>query len=267
MEEKWQEIKEKIQDAELVLVGLGEDCQYDWDALLQDSRYQEIEKETGDREQYVWIAPFLQKMILRRGREERWDTAYRILRNVLAGKNYFIVSLCMDDYLYGAGFDEAKVVSPCGGFRMMQCNKNCAGELSDMPEEAYEAVLRYYRGELPLSVLEEPVCRLCGEKLRFNQLGVERYAQEGYLEQWNSYTKWLQGTVNKRLCILELGAGMAYPGIIRFPFEKIAYYNQKAFLYRVHSQLYQLEEKIADRSRGIAENPIDFLLELEEDSI
>lgn len=262
MDIKWEEFRKKIQDAELVLVGIGEACQYDWNALLQDGRYQEIEKETEGDERYVWIAPFLQKMVLRRGRDERWDRAYQNLREMLSGKNYFIVSLCMDDYLYGAGFDESKIVSPCGGFRMMQCNKNCAGKLSDMPEKDYEAVLRYYRGEEPLASLEEPVCELCGEKLRFNQLGVERYAQEGYLEQWNRYTKWLQGTVNKKLCILELGAGMAYPGIVRFPFEKVAYYNQKAFMYRVHPHLFQLGEEIADRGQAVADDPIDFLLKL-----
>lgn len=264
MDTNWKDLRERIQDAELVLVGLGEECQYDWDVLLQDSRYQEIERETEGDEQYVWIAPFLQKMILRRGREKRWDRAYHVLKKLLEGKNYFLVSLCMDDYVYGAGFDEAKVAAPCGGFRMMQCDKNCAGKLFPMPEESYEAVMRYYRGETPLSALEEPVCSLCGEKLRFNQLGVERYAQEGYLENWNSYTKWLQGTVNKKLCVLELGVGMAYPGIVRFPFEKIVYYNQKAFLYRVHPHLYQTGEEIADRSRGIAENPIEFLLTLEK---
>ncbi len=262
MDIKWVELRKKIQEAELVLVGIGEECQYDWSALLQDGRYQEIEKETEGDERYAWIVPFLQKMILRRGRDERWDRAYQTLREMLFGKNYFIVSLCLDDYLYGAGFDDSKIVSPCGGFRMMQCNKNCAGKLSDMPEKDYEAVLRYYRGEEPLVSLEEPVCELCGEKLRFNQLGVERYAQEGYLEQWNRYTKWLQGTVNKKLCILELGAGMAYPGIVRFPFEKVAYYNQKAFMYRVHPHLFQLGEEIADRGQAVADDPIDFLLKL-----
>lgn len=262
MDIKWVELRKKIQEAELVLVGIGEECQYDWSALLQDGRYQEIEKETECDERYAWIVPFLQKMILQRGRDERWDRAYQTLREMLFGKNYFIVSLCLDDYLYGAGFDESKIVSPCGGFRMMQCNKNCAGKLSDMPEKDYEAVLRYYRGEEALVSLEEPICELCGEKLRFNQLGVERYAQEGYLEQWNRYTKWLQGTVNKELCILELGAGMAYPGIVRFPFEKVAYYNQKAFMYRVHPHLFQLGEEIADRGQAVADDPIDFLLKL-----
>lgn len=113
--------------------------------------------------------------------------------------------------------------------------------------------------ELPLDALKEPRCEKCGGRLRFNQVGVSRYAQEGYLEQWNVYTKWLQGTVNKRLCMVELGAGMAYPGIIRFPFEKMVLYNRKAFLYRVHPLLYQLGEEVGERGLGIAEDPVDFL--------
>lgn len=259
MEIQLQEIREKIQDAELILVGIGEGFQYGWGALLQDERYQEIEREIGDDGQYVWIVPFLQKMVLRQEREDRWTRAYQALKELLRGKNYFVVSLCIDDYLYGAGLDEKRLVTPCGGFRRMQCERNCAGELSKIHEETYEAVLRYYAGEQPLAELKEPVCEKCGGKLRFNQLGVESYAQEGYLDQWNAYTKWLRGTVNKRLCVLELGAGMHYPGIIRFPFEKMVYYSKKAFLYRVHPRLYQAGEEIADRCRGIAEDPVDFL--------
>ena len=179
MDVQLQEIRDKIQDAELVLVGLGEGFQYGWGALLEDERYREIEREIGDEERYVWVVPFLQKMVLRREREDRWDRAYQALKALVADKNYFVVSLCIDDYLYGAGLDEKRLVTPCGGFRRMQCNQNCAGELSEIPEETYEAVLRYYRGELSLSDLEEPVCVKCGGKLRFNQLGVERYAQEG----------------------------------------------------------------------------------------
>lgn len=254
-----QKIKEKLDDAEFVLVGLGESFQYDWDALLTDDRYQEITREIGEDERYVWIVPFLQKMILRRGCEKRWNDAYQALGMLLRDKNYFVISLCMDDYLYSAGLDEKRLVTPCGGFRKMQCDQNCGGQLYDMPEESYEAVLQYYRKECPLSVLEEPCCEDCGEKLRFNQLGVKRYAEEGYLDQWSVYTKWLQGTVNQKLCMLELGVGMAYPRIVRFPFEKMAYYNRKAFLFRVHPHLYQLGEEIDARGLGIAEDPLDFL--------
>ena len=260
MNDRVEEIKEKVNDAQMILIGIGEDFQYDWNLLLQDARYQEIEKEIGDNEQYIWIVPFLQKMILMQRQEDKWKRAYDGLAQLIRDKNYFIVSLCMDDRIYEADFDRRKIVTPCGGFRQMQCNHNCSGELTDMPLDSYEAVMRYYRGEISLSDLQEPVCHVCGGKRRFNQLGVSKYAEEGYLKQWDAYTKWLQSTVNKNLCVLELGVGLEYPKIIRFPFEKIVFYNQKASIYRVHPVVYQLGEEIGDRGAGIQEDPLDFLI-------
>ncbi len=256
---RWQEIQACVREADFVLVGLGEEMAYDWGALTEDARYREIEAETGDAQEYIWIVPFLQKMILRQEREDKWTRAYRNLKRLIAGKDYFIVSLCMDDRIYDAGFEAERIVTPCGGFRMMQCDGNCSHELTDMPQESYEAVLRYYRKEIPLSALREPVCGKCGRKLRFNRLGVERYAEEGYLDRWHAYTKWLQRTVNRKVCVLELGVGMEYPTVIRFPFEKIVLYNQKARLYRVHSALWQIGGEISDRGCSVREDPADFL--------
>ena len=253
------ELYERVQDAEMVLVGLGEDFQYDWNALTEDERYREIEEEIGGSEEKIWIVPFLQSMILQQSRDDKWNRAYKNLSDMIAGKNYFVISLCMDDYIYGAGLEENRIVTPCGGFRKMQCDNRCEPVLHDVPQDSYDAVLQYYRKELSVDDLREPVCKRCGSKLRFNQLGVTRYAEEGYLERWNEYTKWLQGTVNKRLCVLELGVGMEYPTVIRFPFEKIVFYNQKAFLYRIHPMLCQIGEEIGDRGCAVKEDPIDFL--------
>lgn len=254
------EIYERVHDADMVLVGLGEDFQYDWSALTEDDRYREIEAEIGGNEEKIWIIPFLQKMILQQFRDDKWKRAYKNLENLLADKNYFIISLCMDDYIYETGLDKNRIVAPCGGFRKMQCDNNCSHILSDILQESYEAVLQYYRKELPIDALREPICSRCGSKIRFNQIGVTQYAEEGYLERWSEYTKWLQGTVNRRLCVLELGVGMEYPTVIRFPFEKIIFYNQKAFLYRVHPMLYQIGEEIGDRGCALKGNPVDFLL-------
>ncbi len=249
----------KINKAEKILVGLGEEFQFDWSSLLEDCRYQEIEKEIGGRGEYIWIVPFLQKMVLSESKQNKWQTAYGNLGKVLKEKDYFIVSLCMDDYIYKAGFDESRIVTPCGGFQKMQCDQNCCHVLSDIPGESYDAVIQYYRKEIPLEDLHEPVCDQCGSKLRFNQLGVTKYAEEGYLDSWERYTKWLQGTMNRDLCVLELGVGMEYPTVIRFPFEKIVYYNQKSFLYRVHSKLYQIGEEISGRGTGMQADAIEFM--------
>ena len=74
-------------------------------------------------------------------------------------------------------------------------------------------------------------------------------------------TKWLQGTLNRNLVILELGVGMELPQLIRFPFEKVAYFNQKSCLYRVHSHLYQMTEEIKERGYSVPMHPVTLLLE------
>ena len=94
-----------------------------------------------------------------------------------------------------------------------------------------------------------------------NTLYAEKYLEEGYGESFQRYGKWLQGTLNHKLCILELGAGMLFAGVLRFRFEKIAALNQKAELIRVHSRLYQLPAELEGRGKGISRNAVDFMAE------
>ena len=71
--------------------------------------------------------------------------------------------------------------------------------------------------------------------------------------------KWLQGTLNHKICIIELGVGMKYPSVIRWPFEKTAFFNNKAFFFRIHKKLYHLTEELNAKGRAVAQNPIEFL--------
>jgi hypothetical protein len=50
--------------------------------------------------------------------------------------------------------------------------------------------------------------------------------------------------------------GFSKPGIIRFPFEKTAFFNQKAFLCRVNEKFPQTEESLGARAAGIAVNSV-----------
>ena len=104
-----------------------------------------------------------------------------------------------------------------------------------------------------------PVCPKCGKKLVFNNKSVENYIEEDYLKQFEEYKKWLQSTVNRKLVILELGCNMMYPGVIRFPFEKLVFYNQKSHLYRVHESLFQVPKEVSERATTIRSNSIDFI--------
>ena len=80
-------------------------------------------------------------------------------------------------------------------------------------------------------------------------------------DSWETYTKRLQGTLNRNLVILEVCDGMEQRQLIRFPFEKVAYFNQKSCLYRVHSHLYQMTEEIKERGYSVPMHPVTLLLE------
>ena len=92
-----------------------------------------------------------------------------------------------------------------------------------------------------------------------NRIQNRKYSEEGYLKQWQLYMKWLQGSMNRKLCVLELGVGMKYPSVIRWPFEKVAFINQKAKFIRVHDFLYQLTEDLNEKGISVQMSPIEFL--------
>lgn len=77
-------------------------------------------------------------------------------------------------------------------------------------------------------------------------------------ESWENYLHWLSYTLNQNLCILELGVGFAKPQVIRFPFERTAYFNRKARYVRISKNFPQLSEEIAGRGISVHEDPLCF---------
>lgn len=75
---------------------------------------------------------------------------------------------------------------------------------------------------------------------------------------WEKYLHWLGFTLNQKLCVLELGVGFKYPDLIRFPFEKVSYFNQKSRYIRMNEKFPQLSAEIADRGISIKEDPVVF---------
>ncbi len=58
-----------------------------------------------------------------------------------------------------------------------------------------------YASSLPSDRIVAP----CGSEEAGNVVTNENYDESGYLPQWQAYTKWLENTLHRKLCILELG--------------------------------------------------------------
>lgn len=259
MENYLEILKEKITNADMVLVGLGEDFGRTEKQIFANGKYGTLFSKISVVNE--WLLPYFYSKIMEEGIEKG---AYANLAEFLKDKNYFIISLRTDDLIYRTeyGFSEERIVTPCGGIRKLQCEKNCEDKLYDMPEEMTKRLQNILKSDVKESGHGEITalkCPNCGANLNFNRIGVLEYCEAGYLSMWEKYMKWLQGTLNHKLCIIELGVGMKYPSIIRWPFEKMAFFNNNAYIFRIHKKLYHLTEELKSKGCSIAQNPIEFL--------
>ena len=221
----------------MILVGIGENFQDKFDEI-----------EVADEKNVTILEDYARKKYLDTCPKSDVTEAYEKLAKMLEGKNYFVVTLCTDDKIYHTNIKSDRIVAPCGSYSYLQCEEVCTEDIYLVEE--YKDILD--KGE-------EPICPKCGKKLVMNRIGVKKYSEEGYLKKWNTYMKWLQGSLNRNIRVLELGVGMKYPSVIRWPFERVTLINNKAKFMRVHKQLFQLTEDIRDKGISIEENPIDFL--------
>ena len=270
-----QRIREIIQDSDMVLVGIGEE----FEGVRQLKQIPEYVRliEEAEATGKDWMIPAINRYFADREIKKGQD-AFAQIPNVLAGlaellqdKNYFMVTVTTNDYVWDAGFKEGRVVAPCGGSRKKQCagGKDCEVPPQPISQKEWEQL----QGEISNGIdkiQESNICQMeyinncpqCNRPMVLNNIFAENYDERGYLDTWQIYTKWLQGTLNRKLCILELGVGMQYPSVIRFPFEKIGYFNQKANFIRVNKNLYQLTEELKEKGISISENAVDWLTSL-----
>ena len=169
--------------------------------------------------------------------------AYEELYQLIQDKDYYIVTTLTDGAIYEMPFDKNRIVAPCGNIHWRQCSKACT---KDIWEE----------GEVP-----DDICPHCKAPLTGNTLKAETYIEEGYLPRWKDYMKWQTGTINRSLVILELGEGFSTPTVMRWPFEKIIYFNQKSKLYRINENFYQLPKEAEKRGVSVHENSVRWMLE------
>ena len=169
--------------------------------------------------------------------------AYEALYDLIKEKDYYIVTTLTDGAVYEMPFDKNRIVAPCGNIHWRQCSKACT---KDIWEE----------GEVP-----DDICPHCKAPLTGNTLKAETYIEEGYLPRWKDYMKWQTGTINRSLVILELGEGFATPTVMRWPFEKIIYFNRKSRLYRINESFYQLPKEAEERGVSVHENSVRWMLE------
>lgn len=234
-------IKNSINEADLVVVGLGEEWNISPKAQ-EDPAYKRIQEDLKKFPQFRWILPYVYEKLT----DEQLINAYKGLFSSLEGKNYYVVTTCVNRSFISFVQNE-KWVMPCGSD---ECMRDEALSSSAEYTEFMHSLDAYVNGEITIEDIAF-VKAENGEIVPFNTIYAPQYKEEGYLPKWTLYMNWLQGTMNRKTCLLELGAGLAFPSVFRFPFEKMTYFNRKATCFRVNKTLYQLAEEMAERSVSV----------------
>ena len=176
--------------------------------------------------------------------EKELENAYRALEKLVTGKDYFIVTTAVDGKIFEFLPDRSRISAPCGNVNWVQCPDACTKDIWEKGEVA------------------DGCCPHCGKELVPNTIACDNYIEEGYLPQWKAYQEWLAHTLNRKLLILELGVDFQTPTVIRWPFEKTAFFNQKSHMYRVNRKFYQITEELKERAFPVEMNSLEFIRKL-----
>lgn len=235
----YQEILNQIKESPILLIGIGNELQIK----------AELTGEDKDSAAYARKLFQIVNQEQERAALQKYFDAYEVIRKLTEGKDYFIVTTNTDGMLEQMGFDAERIVSPCGSVYRMQCEEQDHGVWSI---------------DKALKEEKELLCPICGKPGKLNIVTNKPYNEAGYLKQWEIYTKWLQRTINRQIFLLELGEGFETPTVIRWPFEKIAFINQKSKFARVNSRLPQISEDVKERTFSVKEDSLDFLYQISE---
>jgi len=121
-------ILQEIQEAEMILIGLGEEFD-DVKALKQMPGYTETRQKIAE-DGNQWLLPALNEFYGRQ--RSHVEEGLKNLAKVLAGKNYFVLSVSTNETIRNIPWKEERLVMPCGGSAMKQCSEKCGHEITEI---------------------------------------------------------------------------------------------------------------------------------------
>ncbi len=251
-----------VQEAEMILVGLGEEFDF-VKKNIKNAKYAEY-YEMLEKSIFPWLLPVLQNDFDRNDTENTKIGLDKLIQ-CIAEKNYFVVSTSSNAGIPKMNWKYDRVVCPCGGMTLKQCEKKCENSIRETTDEEVALLYKSISEKTIWNHLENGfseelgTCLSCGAPMVLNNVYAPNYDENSYLKKWDLYNKWLTGTLNKKLLVLELGAGLQFGTVIRFPFERIALINQKAKYYRIHESLFQMDEALSKKGIYIQQNAIEWL--------
>ncbi len=177
---------------------------------------------------------------------------YRDLRDILDGKNYYILTTNQDTQ-FTRVFPEDKISAIQGDWRYFQCSRRCHDALYD----AAETLHRLKDATTPdLTVPSDmiPRCPKCGAELEPWVRGWTFLEGKKYHEEYEKLNAFLRANKDKKMLFLELGVGRMTPMFIQEPFWNMTYSLPQAFYITVNPKDALLPKQLKQKGLAIRED-------------
>ncbi len=160
---------------------------------------------------------------------------YQNLRKLIGDRNYFVMTSNVDRYFHKNGFDEERIFTPQGDYELFQCFTPCTGQVWDA-KHPVELMLPHINRATQIveNTAVLPTCPNCGGPVFMNVRGGGWFIEHPYEAGSNKLNDWLQKVRDKKIAVLEIGAGFNTPGVIRMPMETICSRFPNATLIRIN---------------------------------
>lgn len=258
MRSKLLAIKEKIEQADAIVIGAGAGLStsagYTYSGERFDRFFSDFKKKYGFSDMYS--GGFYPYQTL----EEHWaywsryiyinrymgapKPVYDKIYELVKDKDYFVLTTNVDHCFQKAGFDKHRLFYTQGDYGLFQCSKPCHQETYDNEElvkqmvlsqgfEIKNGVLVQPEGvTLRCAVPEElvPHCPKCGAPMSMNLRADNTFVEDkGWHQAAERYDQFIQRHKNLNIVFLELGVGYNTPGIIKYPFWQMTNAYPQAF--------------------------------------
>ena len=142
---------------------------------------------------------------------------YSQLKDILAEKDYFVLTTNVDHQFQLAGFDKDRLFYTQGDYGLFQCSEPCFEETFDNEEMVRAMHAATVGTAIPSDMI--PRCPHCGQEMGLNLRADDTFVEdEGWRVAARRYRDFLNRTAGEKVLFLELGVGFNTPGIIKYPF-------------------------------------------------
>lgn len=272
---KIERLREKIENVDAVLIGAGAGLSTSAGFTYSGERFQKYFSDFIEKYHFrnMYEGGFYPFDCL----EEHWaywsryiyinrymdapKPVYKILFELVKGKDYFVLTTNVDHCFQKAGFAKERLFYTQGDYGLFQCQTPCKPYTYENEVQVKRMVEEQTAMRIPTELI--PKCPICGKPMTMNLRADATFVQdEGWDIHASYYEKFLDTHKKSKILFLELGVGYNTPSIIKYPFWQMTARNRNAEYICINKGEVSVPMEIKDQSIAIDADIYDVLNDL-----